>query len=147
MSSLFNDYGQLDFDRGRPEAHLVVAGLIAQFAGHVRRAGGEAIRRLESRMDEERSGEHNQRLTADLEFFGFGILGRFRFERSGPGQLEWNQVFIPGLIVVDVKARHNRDFDVLIGACAVFQHKRIGRSYDDLILLRPSANRQKEDGA
>jgi hypothetical protein len=27
----------------------------------------------------------------------------------------------------------------------VFQHKRIGRSDDDLILLRPSAKRQKEE--
>jgi hypothetical protein len=146
MRSLFNDDWQLDVDRGWPEAHFVVAGLIAQLAGHVGRAGGESGGRLEIGVDEKRSGEHHQRLTADLDFFGFGIFDRFRFERTSPGQLQRDQVFVFGLVVINVKAGHNSDLNVMIGARAVFEHKRIGRSDDDLILLRPSAERQKEDG-
>ena len=84
-------------------------------------------------------------MTADFDFLGFGILDRSCFEGPGPGQLEWNQVFVFGLVVVDVKAGHDRDLGVLVSARAVFDDERIGRSDDDLILLRPSAERQKEE--
>src|SRR4051794_21718034 len=98
MRSLFNDYGQLEIDRRWPETHLVVAGLVAQLAGHVCRAGGEAGGRFEIRVNEKRSGEHDQGLTADLDFFGFRILDRACFEGTGPSQLERDQVFVFRLV-------------------------------------------------
>ena len=94
-------------------------------------------------MNHKRAGEHDQHLIADSDFFCFRISNGFRLKRPGPGQLQGNQKFILWFVAVDVKAGHHRNSQGLIGARAVFEHERVGRCDDDLILLGRSAYRRE----
>lgn len=134
---LFDGDGKLDFDRRGPEAHLVAASLITQFAGHGCRTGGGIGGRGEVRADVEGAGEDEKVFISYLNLFGLGEGETLRFERAiNPGQFERDEVLVFRMIAVDVEARENFDLEVLDSRGAALDRDGARIAHRQLILLR-----------
>lgn len=136
----------MDVDRSRPEAHLVITGLISKFARHDRGAGSGGIARRKMRLDSERAGKDGQHVLADFNVFGFRVSDGSRLKRSGlPSELKRNQKLIFRLVAVHVEAR--KDVHVQ-GLCSTsrtaLDANAAGGIDSQLILLGVRQERQEE---
>jgi hypothetical protein len=133
---LLNVDAESDVGRAGRKAFLVVAGLIAQLAGHHRWAWGDRTWRLEMGHDFEGAAEDRQgrRRKIVLLQLWFRICDLNGLERLfGPSQFQRDQVFIGRFIAVDVIARPQLGFEFHFAAGAAFY-------------AQPFGSRQAEDG-
>ena len=101
---LLNSDRQPNVDGRRPKAHLIVASLIAQLAGHCSGTRLRSIPSFEIGLDVERSGKHGQPFGAHLDLFGLGITDGRCLERAGiPSEFQRYDKLAPWLVAVDVK--------------------------------------------
>ncbi len=144
-SQLLNGNGYVDIDGGGTETHLVVAGLVAEFADH----GGGTFRSvagsLEFRRDVKISGKHENGLAAHLGFFGFGVRNVLCLERTArPVEFQRNKIFVLWLVAIDVKAGKNGQIENLGHRRTALHREGVGGMDDQLTLLRRAAERQEE---
>lgn len=108
---LYSDW-QLDFERSRPEAHLVVTGLITKLARDATGTDRSRGRRRKLGTNIESPREYQQALSTNLNLFGFGKAHGFRLQRTIPRQLERNEEFVSRVIAIYVEAGKDFDFEI-----------------------------------
>lgn len=127
---LFNNDGELDFECLRRQARTLIAGLIADLAGHHRLAWFGVSRDLEIGHDIEAAGVDRERFLRErvLLHCGFRILDLGHLQRArSPGELEGDQVFIARRVAVAVVAFAHAGLDFDWHGGSALAHDRHGR--------------------
>lgn len=114
---LFNHGREMNIDGCRPETHIAVASLVAQFPGHRVLAWTTHIQADNKlRFDRDRTSEYRQFLAVHIQVFGLWIRNGFYLQRSAiPSQFQRNEKLIAWLVAVDMKARQNHCFENKFG--------------------------------
>ncbi len=87
-------------------------------------------------LDGEGSGEDQQVLRADFQFFGFGKFDGFGVEEAGcPGEFQGDDELVFRLVAVDVEAGQDNDLQGLGDGCAALDGDGVRRTDSDFILL------------
>jgi len=119
------------------QALLVVAGLVAEFAVHHYWAGRQGRRRLEVRDDleipaENRERRHGEVVLFDLRFWIDNLLGLQRI--LGPGELQWDEIVVGGLVAIDVEAGLQLQLEFYIRRSTALDADVIGGSYCENVI-------------
>ena len=134
---LFDDDRNAYVGRHGAKTHLIVAGLVSQFACDYARADGSLGRRFKLCLDGETAGENCKVLSADLYFFRLWISDRFSKQQAiSPGEFQRNDEFVFGLVAVDVDPGGHFEFQSLRDGCASLRNDFGWRRDDEFTLLR-----------
>jgi len=145
LENLLYRHGHVNLNGSGPETHLVVAGLIVQFAGHGTR--DRACGCGKPGLNGKRAREDYQVLSTHLNFFRLRVSDGLALERSfRPGKFERNQKLIFRLVAVHMKTWHHHYLNGLRYRRAALHADRIYRTDGQLILLRRQAKRQAQQG-